>query len=458
MAEGANAATECIPEPEYTWHPPEYKFSTESPPLRYNLSLPDGQNAPANFMRSAKWSPDGLSVLGNREDGSFQLYEMYCIIQSYVYCNSDVQDTSVDLTDTVIQPRASFRQPSPILDFLWYPSASLHNPASYCFVASVRECPVRLFEAFTGRLRASYKIIDHCERQVAPHSMSFNPTASRLYCGFENAIEVFDVQNPGEGTRLHTTPSRKSNDGLKGIISALAFSSDGSFSDAYFAAGSLSSYSHNIALYNEAQGENPTMFIGNNDTKGYGGVTQLRFHPFKPHILYASFRGRASYGRVYAWDLRAVDSGVSNPPYQVFQVYRDINELEIKAKELNFNQKMKFDIDVTGRWLSLGDQAGTISTFDLNAEAVTTCDDGISFPSFQFEAHSDAVGSVSFNSCFPLLLSTSGSRHFDVNQNVESDESSDDEEDNEEAQKAVIRRDKLVPFTYDSSVKIWDMN
>jgi hypothetical protein len=59
---------------------------------------------------------------------------------------------SVDVTDTVIQPKASFRQQSPVLDFLWYPSASLHNQASYCFVASVRECPVRLFEASTGRV------------------------------------------------------------------------------------------------------------------------------------------------------------------------------------------------------------------------------------------------------------------------------------------------------------------
>ena len=38
----------------------------------------------------------------------------------------------------------------------------------------------------------------------------------RLYCGFEDAIEVFDVNYPGEGTRLATTPSRKSRDGLKG--------------------------------------------------------------------------------------------------------------------------------------------------------------------------------------------------------------------------------------------------
>ena len=40
----------------------------------------------------------------------------------------------------------------------------------------------------------------------------------RIYCGFEDAIEVFDVHYPGEGMRLHTTPSKKSKDGLKGTI------------------------------------------------------------------------------------------------------------------------------------------------------------------------------------------------------------------------------------------------
>jgi len=41
----------------------------------------------------------------------------------------------------------------------------------------------------------------------------------RLYCGFQDAIEIFDVQRPGEGERLYTTPSKKSKDGLKGVCS-----------------------------------------------------------------------------------------------------------------------------------------------------------------------------------------------------------------------------------------------
>ena len=91
-------------------------------------------------------------------------------------------------------------QPSPILDYVWYPTAAVRDPASFCFVASVRECPVKLLDASDGRasiyylppgyfqradssfvpqLRASYRIVDHRERQVAPHSVAFNVGANR---------------------------------------------------------------------------------------------------------------------------------------------------------------------------------------------------------------------------------------------------------------------------------------
>lgn len=81
--------------------------------------------------------------------------------------------------------------------------------------------------------------MDHRERQVAPHSMAFNCTATQLktfyfnpycyfdvnfyylfslYCGYEDAIEVFDFQRPGEGTKIPTTPSKKSKEGMKGIF------------------------------------------------------------------------------------------------------------------------------------------------------------------------------------------------------------------------------------------------
>lgn len=91
-----------------------------------------------------------------------------------------------------------FQRAAPILDFIWYPRATPRDTPSFCFVASVRESPVQLLDASDGRvskkmkpycaiggddrngqLRASYKIVDHRERQIAPHSLSFNFSADK---------------------------------------------------------------------------------------------------------------------------------------------------------------------------------------------------------------------------------------------------------------------------------------
>lgn len=45
-----------------------------------------------------------------------------------------------------------FPQAAPILDLAWYPAATPRDPASYCFVTSVRECPVKLLDASDGRV------------------------------------------------------------------------------------------------------------------------------------------------------------------------------------------------------------------------------------------------------------------------------------------------------------------
>jgi WD40 repeat protein len=86
-----------------------------------------------------------------------------------------------------------------------------------------------------------------------------------LYCGYEDAIHVFDFQTPGEGTKLATTPSKKSKDGMKGIVSSIAFSPDYS---GLFAASSLSGA---ITLFSEATGEDPIAYLDGMT----GAITQV---------------------------------------------------------------------------------------------------------------------------------------------------------------------------------------
>jgi hypothetical protein len=109
----------------------------------------------------------------------------------------------------------------------------------------------------------------------------------RLFCGFEDAIELFDLSRPGEGTRLHTTPSKKSKDGLKGrlfrlifldltlaqgIISAIAFSPSYNTEEFFYAAGSFSPTSFNVAMFSDQQ-EQPLMFVQGGPR---AGVTQAK--------------------------------------------------------------------------------------------------------------------------------------------------------------------------------------
>ena len=177
--------------------------------------------------------------------------------------------------------------------------------------------------AYPSQLRASYSIVDHRERQIAPHCLSFNINATkyfspvlvcsipdsanlafcRIYCGYEDAIEVFDVQRPGndEGTRLHTTPSKKTKDGLKGekhlprtlttisllihstgIISSLAFCPDQT--NEYFAAGTLAPSNFNIALFSESTGEKTLMWVGREELRS--SVSQVISESIPPFITF----------------------------------------------------------------------------------------------------------------------------------------------------------------------------
>ncbi|KAF8483678.1 WD40 repeat-like protein [Russula ochroleuca] len=430
-------------ESQYIWKPPTFDTSRQ-PTLVREAHLPSDPDLHENFARSAKWCPDGSLALAHCENRSLQYLDLPQDLLNATLPQSAL--APFDPPKTGIFPRAA-----PILDFIWYPRATPRDVSSFCFVASVRESPVQLLDASDGRLRASYKIVDHRERQIGPHSLSFNFSSDKLYCGFEGAIEVFDLNYPGEGTRLSTTPSKKSRDGLKGIISALAFCPSHDPSYRLYAAGSLSpssANSANIALFDEDTGEKPVGWVG--DVKA--SVMQLAFNPVKSHILYASFRRQ---DEIYSWDLR----GSTATPLQTFRCDN--------GSRLETNQKMKFDIDLGGNLMGVGDQNGNVNIFNLGdsgAEPTDEADEAPSFggtaPTLKYHAHDDAVGSIAFHPLNPLLLSVSGSRHFDE---VDSDgeESSDSSVESEVTSRGDARvfirrhRHRPQPSFRDNSFRLW---
>jgi len=93
------------------------------------------------------------------------------------------------------------------------------NPSAYIFFFSIASCILSNSWSPRKTDRATQPRFQSFGGQVSWHAFYYYYThifIFRLYCGFEDAIEVFDFAFPGEGTRLPTTPSKKSKDGLKG--------------------------------------------------------------------------------------------------------------------------------------------------------------------------------------------------------------------------------------------------
>ena len=152
----------------------------------------------------------------------------------------------------------------------------------------------------------------------------------RLYGGFDSAIEAFDVANPGNnGARLLTSATKRSRAGQKGIISALAASSDGSM----LAAGS---FARNVWLYDTSGGEPRAMrSLKAKDKSVFGsGITQVTFHPTDQNFLYAASRGSDC---VPVWDVRQ-----SNEP------------LLVHRRPGKTSQRLHYSIDTFGKWLTAG--------------------------------------------------------------------------------------------------------
>ncbi|KAJ3521072.1 hypothetical protein NM688_g9070 [Phlebia brevispora] len=434
------------------WVPPSYDV-TSSPSLLHTRTISQQGASSTNFARWAKWCPDGSTALAQCENASLE----------YIDFPHEALSPAPDIS-SLAHRSTSFPQPAPILDFVWYPRATCTDPASFCFVASVRECPVKLLDAADGRLRASYKIVDHRERQIAPHSLAFNPLSTKLYCGFEDAIEVFDVGYPGEGTRLR-------------IISSLTFSSD--MSSGLYAAGSFSPSaptSSNIALFTEVSGEVPVMYVGDEDSaRGFGirsSVSQLMFNPLRPYLLYASFRRETS---IFCWDIRGdvghpievFDSAA--PPRGGHSATHDAADVpDSKRKVAATNQRLRFDMDISGSWLGVGDQDGGIAIFSLHsaaegeARADAASSRSVTSPALKFKAHNDAVGSVAFHPLRPLVLSVSGSRHFDTadSEDLSEEDGSDSDQDGERSASprvpVRIKPKSSAPVPQDTTAKLWD--
>lgn len=147
----------------------------------------------------------------------------------------------VDLLNATSSPHPLFpynlhRLPEPTYATTIHPAYNLQDPASTIFLSSLRALPIRLLSPFSPSILASYPLVSlTTEKFIAPHSLLFSPdNTNHFFAGSESLVSTFDINRNGDGpfSRAPTILSRRKKVfgdemGMRGIVSALAISSEG---------------------------------------------------------------------------------------------------------------------------------------------------------------------------------------------------------------------------------------
>ncbi|XP_075212848.1 telomerase Cajal body protein 1 homolog isoform X2 [Lycorma delicatula] len=262
-------------------------------------------------------------------------------------------------------------------DFIYKSGKENFLKGCKCFASSSAKEPVHLWDAYTGELRASYKIHNYAEEVVSALSLNFSPDGVKLFCGFKNNVDVFNVQY--SGIKPVTFNIKALGDQL-GLVSTIAVNP---YLTELFAVGT---YQKTVGLYCERDKCAICIFSGHS-----GGLTHMLFSPDGSRL----YTGSRMDPEIVCWDLRY-------PGKVLFSLCRTVTT----------NQRIYFDLTPDGKTLVSGNTDGNISVWDLENNKIENGDNGPALPDFSFRAHKDCSNGVSINQCYNLLATSSGQRHF----------------------------------------------
>lgn len=355
-----------------------------------------------NFLKGCKWAPDGSCILTNSEDHILRLFNL----PTELYSSQPPADLHLLEMESVL----TVKEVELVYDYAWYPPMCSLDPSSCIFASTCRDNPVHLWDAFTGELKCTYRPFNNLDELAPAHSLIFDLEGTNLYCGSNKMVRVFDVTRPGKDCEERPTCGPKTK-GQTGIISCFAMNPLGGS----YAAGS---YSKSVALYDKRNGKLICCIEGHT-----GGVTHMSFSPDGNHL----HSGGRKDSEIICWDVRS-------PGEVLFTMERQVTT----------NQRMYFDQDRSGTYLTAGNGVGQISTWDTSQVLSANIDKNQSpliKPCSSFKAHNDIVNGISFHPTLPLLASASGQRLFPL---PGSDSDSDDSDNSE--------------VVGDNSLRIWSFS
>ncbi|XP_064638725.1 telomerase Cajal body protein 1-like [Lineus longissimus] len=382
---------------------PEIEYCFSSVPSRITGAWAEFKNKDENFLKGCKWSPDGTCLLTNSDDNQLRLFNLPPEVWSQ-------QTDNLPELSSVLK----MKEGDLIYDYCWYPRMSSQDPVSCCLVSTCRDNPVHMWDAFTGELRCTYRAYDQADEITSAYSVAFSNSGDKLYCGFNGAVRIFDINRPGRDcetrqNKAMVTVSATANRGHKrkkgkakktvtpayqrGILSCIAVSPD----DGLYAVGS---YAKTVSIYCAVSGEMMCLLDGH-----AGGITHIKFSPDGNYI----YSGGRKDPEILCWDVRSYGK-------PLFSLRRTVET----------NQRMYFDLDRTGRYLVSGNHDGTTSVWDLSSAQES---DNILEPMLRFRTHSDTNNGVSLHPYLPLLATGSGQQHFTSSGPLSGDSSESDSDE-----------------------------
>jgi len=218
----------------------------------------------------------------------------------------------------------------------------------------------------------------------AANSLAFDPAGDRLYAGYKAEIRQFELARPGREVSKLSTGSRKEG-GQRNLISCMALNPDMS---GLLAAGC---YDNTVGLYATHEGVNVLSVF----PAQHGGVTQVKFSPDGKFLFTAARKDN----NIYCWDIRATG--------QVLRTF---------TREANTNQRIAFDVDPTGKWITTGGVNGDVLIYDVQTGGLVQ----------SWRPHQDGTNGVSFHPSEPLVATSSGQRQIEDAMTDSSDDEDDD--------------------------------
>ncbi|KAJ1953480.1 hypothetical protein IWQ62_005982 [Dispira parvispora] len=329
-----------------------------------------------DYFCQGHWSSDGSLLLTSSYDRCLRVFQY-----PETVWNSRTSPSSEIPEPLGWEPFLCLRESEGIVDCQWYPLANGYDPSTWCVLTTTRDHPLHLWDVYTGQLRASYRTENDREEILNSYAVAFNLDGTKVCAGCDNHLLLFDVNRPGrECTRIPITPTRRSRQGQKGIISSIHFNPDKSGLYA------LGTFSNSVGLYDSR--DHHLHYL--KKPPGGSGVTQVQFSPCG-YYLYVATRTKQT---IYCWDIR--------------QTGRWIYDID---RPMRTNQRIYFDMDPSGRYLATGhDSFGNVAVHALETYAGDTVPLAIEPRSTIFKSQGMVVSNAKFHPTQPHLCTLSGER------------------------------------------------